>query len=247
MAKQTGLGDLLLIDGVNFSGDIGSLGRIGGGNSPLDITGIDKFGFERIGGKRDGGIEFSAFFNDAAGAAHLNLRGLPLTDREATYFRGQTLGGSGASIIAKQINYDPTRADSGELTLAVQALANGFGLEWGDQLTAGLRTDTTATNGTGVDLIDVTTAFGWQAYLHVLSVVGTSVTVAIQDSADNAAFAALTGGTFAAVLAGTFGAQRLQGGSTATVRRFLRVVTTGTFSSAVFAVVFTRNRTDTTF
>ena len=33
-------------------------------------------------------------------------------------------------------------ATDGSLTAAVSALGNGYGLEWGEQLTAGLRTDT---------------------------------------------------------------------------------------------------------
>jgi len=70
---------------------------------------------------------------------------------------------------------------------------------------------------------------------------GTSVTATIQDSADNSTFATLTGGLrFTAATAA--GVQRLQGGRTATVRRYLRVATTGTFSSATFSVVFVRNK-----
>lgn len=150
MAKQSGLGDGLLVDGINLSGDTGSLGRIGGGPNPLTITGIDKSAFERIGGQRDGGIEWSSWFNPASGAAHANLSTLPLTNRMITYQRGTTLGSPAACLIGKQINYDPTRGDDGAMTIALQSLANGYGLEWGRQLTAGTRTDTGAANGTGV-------------------------------------------------------------------------------------------------
>jgi hypothetical protein len=239
--KGTGLGDNFYLDGVDLSGDLGSLGAIGGGLATTQaVTGIDKSAFERLGLGRDGRIEFVSFFNDAAGQAHPTLKTLPTADRIASYFRGTTLGGEAASEVAKQVNYDPSRGNDGSLTLAIQALANGYGLEWGRMLTAGKRTDTTATNGASVDHTDVTTAFGWQAWLHVFAFTGTSVTVTLQDSADDAAFANLTGGAFTAVSSAP-ASQRLEGGRTATVRRYLRAITSGTFSNATFAVVFTRN------
>ena len=79
------------------------------------------------------------------------MSSLPTTDRILTYCRGTTLGNPAASLVGKQLNYDATRADDGKLTFAVRAEANAFGIEWGKQLTAGKRTDTTATNGTAVE------------------------------------------------------------------------------------------------
>jgi len=239
--KQSGLGDALYLDFYDLSGDVGAIDQAGGGPAALGVTAIDKSAMERLGGLRDGGLEFTSFFNPSANQEHAALRGLPTTDRVASYFRGTTLGGEAASLVAKQINYDATRGEDGSLTFKVQALANGFGLDWGRSLTAGKRTDSTATNGASVDHTDVSTAFGWQAFLHVFAFTGTSVTVTIQDSADDAAFANLTGGAFTAATGQT--SQRLEGGRTATVRRYLRAITTGTFSNAVFAVVFSRNLT----
>jgi hypothetical protein len=255
VAKGTGLGDQLYADGVNLSGDTGSLSRVGGGPAPHDLTGIDKYAFERKGGLRDGGLEWAVWMNlttaaaatatDPAGA-HEVLSSLPTSDRIVSYLNGQIAGNPGASCVAKQINYDWSRANDGALTGAVSAQANGFGIDWGVQLTNGRRTDTTATSpATGLDLTTASTAFGWQAYLHVFSVTGTSVTVTLQDSADNSAFAGLTGAAFTA--ATTKGAQRLQGGRTATVRRYVRAITTGTFTEAIFAVVFTRNTSPVEF
>ena len=243
MAKQGGMGDNLYVAGYDLSGDIGSLSRISGGPAALEVTGIDKSAPERIGGLRDGGIEFTAWFNPGItpDRAHKRLSLLPLTDQIVSYARGTVLGNQAASLVAKQINYDPTRNQDGSLSENVQALANGFGLDWGRLLTAGKRTDSAPTNGASVDHTDVSTAFGWQAWLHVFAFTGTSVTVTIEDSADNAAFALLTGATFTAATGIT--SQRLEGGRTATVRRYLRAVTAGTFSNAVFAVQFTRNLT----
>lgn len=151
MAKTSGLGDNLYIHGYDLSGDINSLGTISGGNSPLEVTGIDKSAFERIGGRRDGNIEFTAYFNDATGRAHPRLSTLPSTDVHLYYARGTTLGNPAACMIGKQVNYDGTRGDDGDFKFAVQAQANGFGLEWGKQLTAGKRTDTGAASGTAVE------------------------------------------------------------------------------------------------
>ncbi len=241
MAKQTGLGDNLYVSGYNLSGDVGSLSRIGGGPALLDVTGIDKSATERTGGLRDGAIDFSAFFNATAGQAHPVLSALPTADRIVSYFRGTTLGGPAASLMAKQINYDLTRAADGALTEAVNTQANGFGLEWGNMLTAGQRTDTGATAGSSVDAGAGSTN-GLQAYLHVFSFTGTSCTVAVQESSDDGsgdAFANVTSGVFTAATGVT--SERIATANTATIERYLRINTTGTFSECTFAVVVVRN------
>lgn len=246
MAKQSGLGDALLIGGNLISGDVNSIGKVSGGPAVLDFTGIDKSAFERQGGLKDGGLDFTAFYNDTAlTGAHAVLKPLPLTDTLVTYLRGTTIGSQSASLLAKQLNYDPTRNADGSLTFAVSTVANGFGLEWGTQVTAGVRTDTAATNGAGVDFTTVSTVFGAQAYLQVLSVTGTSVTVTVQDSADNVTFANVTGLAFTAATG--IGFQRIATANNATIRRYIRVITTGTFTNAQFAVSVTRNEALTAF
>jgi hypothetical protein len=239
MSKQNGLGDNLYLGGYDIGCDIGSLSRISGGNTPIDVTSICQSAFERIGGRRDGGIDFTAYFNPAATRAHARLSTLPTTDTMVTYARGTTLGNPGACMIAKQINYDPTRAADGSLTFAIQTQANGYGLEWGRQLTAGLRTDTVATNGTSIDTV-ASASFGWTAYLQVTAVTGTSVTVTIEDSANNSVWATLSGGAFTAATGVT--TQRLQSASaTGTVRQYVRAVTTGTFTVGTFSLVFVKH------
>lgn len=236
--KQSGLGDNLYVSGYDFSGNVSSLSKIATPVNTLDVTAIDKSAMERIAGRLDGGMDYVTHFNPTADV-HTLLKTLPSTDQHLMYCRGTARGNPAACMIAKQIGYDPTRAQDGGVTLKTSAVANGFGLEWGTLLTAGKRTDTTATNGTSVDLA-ATTAFGWQAYLQVFSLVGTSVSVAIEDSANNSSFTTLSGATFAAATTRT--SQRLASSSaTAAVRQYLRVVTSGTFSSAVFAVTLVRN------
>lgn len=244
MSKQSGLGDNLYVAGYDLSGDIGSLSRIGGGPAALEVTGINKSGYERIGGLRDGAMEFTSYFNPAAAQAHPRLASLPSADVILTYARGTTLGNQAACLVAKQIGYDGTRGDDGALTFSVAAQANGYGIEWGQQLTAGKRSDTTATNGTSIDTT-ASVSFGAQAYLQVFSFTGTSCTVTIQDSADDASFANLTGGGFTAATGIT--SQRIETGRTQAVRRYLRVATTGTFSQCTFSVVIVKNATAVTF
>lgn len=240
MAKQSGLGDRLFVSGVDISGDIGSLSSIHGGMATLDVTDITQSAVERIGGIRDGGIAFSSWMNDSAGRAHLTLRALPTADVVVSYLRGTAIGSPMCSCVAKQVGYDPTRAADGALSYTTDAQANAYGIEWGEQLTAGIRSDTTATSpATGLDTV-ASASFGLQAYLHVFSFTGTSVTVTLQDSADNATFAAIGGGvSFAAATA--VGAQRLVTSNTQTVRRYVRAITTGTFTQASFAVQLTKN------
>lgn len=241
--KTGGLGDALYIAGFNASGDIQQLGAIGGGPALLDVTGIDKSAHERIGGLRDGRFEMTTFFNHVAvtGGTHEKLAALPRTDVILTYCRGTTLGNPAASIVAKQIGYDPTRGNDGSLTFGVSAQANGYGIEWGRQLTAGVRTDTAATNGTGVDTT-ASASFGGQAYLQVFSFTGTDATVKIQDSADNSTFADVTSFAFTQVTAAPF-SQRIALSNTATIRRYVRAVTvtTGGFTSLSFAVNLIKN------
>lgn len=243
MAKTSGLGDNLYIAGYNASGDIQALGGISGGPALLNLTGIDKSAYERIGGLRSGQFEMTTFFNSDPlnGGTHEKLAALPRTDVIMTYCRGTQLGDPAASLVAKQTNYDPTRADDGMLTFGVSAQSNGYGIEWGRQLTAGIRTDTAATNGASVD----TTAsadFGAQAYLQVFSFVGTDATVKLQDSADNVTFTDVAGLAFTQITAGPT-SERIAVANTATIRRYVRAitVTTGGFTSLSFAVNLIKN------
>jgi hypothetical protein len=234
------MGDGLLVGGVDLSGDIGSLERIGGGPNPLPATGINAFGMERIGGIRDGAMDFSAWFNPAVGQAHPTLSALPTANVIATYIHGSVLANPTASIVAKQVNYDGDRGTDGSLSFSVQELANGYALEWGDQLTAGIDRHTGATNGVSVDYTAASTAFGWQAYLQVTGFNGTDCTITLQDSANNTDFAPFTASAFTQVTVAPT-SQRIQGARDAVVRRYVRVATTGTFTTIDLMVMFVKN------
>lgn len=239
MSLQTGLGDGLIVGTTDVSGDIGSLQKITIAQKSLDVTGINKFAHERVIGKLDGAIDFTAWFNPTANAEHTVLKALPIADVQVTYLRGTAVGSSAASCVAKQVNYDPKRGADGSLSFTVNTQSNAFGLEWGLQLTPGIRTDTVLTNGAAVDNT-ASTAFGLQAYLHVTAFIGTSVTLLLQDSPDNITFGGVTGGSFGAVSA--VGTQRIATSTGQTVNRYLRVITgAGTFTSVSFVVSVVRN------
>jgi hypothetical protein len=242
MTKSTGLGDNFYLGGYNLSGDVGSLGTIGGGNAPLEVTGIDKSGYERLGGQRTGTIEFTAYHNDAALAEYPALSTLLTSSRQAMYFRGTVLGNAAAACIGKQVNYDWTRGADGSLTKAIQVQSDGYGLEWGLQLSAGIATVVAVGNGTGIDTT-ASLSFGAQAYLQVFSFSGTDVTIKVQDSADDVTYADVTGLTFTSITGGVPLTERLATTSTATIRRYLRyrVVTSTSFTSVGFALMINKN------
>lgn len=245
MTKLSGLGWAFYVDGYDLSGDTAALGRMSTPQATLPSTGIDKSGMERLGGQRDGAIEWTSWFNDAALQQHAALKAVSASDVVLLAQSAATVGAPAVGMIGKQTNYAPSRSEAGALQFSVPAAANGFGAEWGAMLTAGKRTDTTATaSGTGLDTT-ASLSFGAQLYLEVFSFTGTSVTVKLQDSADNSTFADVTGGSFAAATGRS--SQRIQTGPTQTVRRYLRVATTGTFTNAVFAVMCVKNDAATTF
>lgn len=253
MTKQTGLGDHFYIGGADVSGDVGVVDTVDSPMTPLPSTGIDKFAFERLGGARDGLLEFTCWFNDAAGAEHDVLSGLPRTDVIVSYLRGTDLGNEAASIVGKQVNYDPSRGEDGSLTEKVQVLGNAFGIEWGHNLTGDGTTGIHASSGAESldgwdDGAGAATDHGLQVYFHLFAFTGTSVTLTIQDSDDDAAtdpYATVTGATSGALTAP--GAVRVATGRTENVKEWLRVTATGTYSAASFAVIVVRNLTEVLF
>jgi hypothetical protein len=172
----------------------------------------------------------------ALGAEHEALANLPRGSRLATYFRGTAIGNPVFCIQGKQLNYDPTRDNVGNLTVKVEIDGDFYGSEWGQMMTAGLRTDTTATTGPFFDG-GAATAFGAAAYLQLVEFVGTSVDVTVTH-------ATTSGGSYTTLM--DFGAQTAVGAfrqsvsNVTTVNEFIKIATTGTFSLAVFAVALVR-------
>lgn len=246
MAKQTGLGSALWVGSADLSGDIGAIGTIETTRGVLDVTGIDKSAPERILALHDGSLGYTAFWNTVAGQAHPILSAMPRTDVQMTAAIGTpAVGTHAASIVAKQTSYATARGQDGSLVATISGVGSGYGLEWGELLTTGKQTFAAgAVNGASIDLQNVyaaltSTAFGAAAYLHVFSLGSGAPTLTIEDSANNIAFAALAplSLAFSPTAAGT---ERLQTGVTATVRRYVRVAVSGTYTDLVCALVFVR-------
>ena len=196
MAKQSGLGSRFLTGGYDISGDVQALDSIAATTGMQDGTDVTQYGHARIPLARDGSMGFTVFFDTAN--AHPVLSALPTADQQMMALLPVLAVGSPAAVLnAKQIGYDATRGTDGSLTLKVAGLGNAYGLEWGKQVTPGVRADTTATNGTSLDNA-AATAWGAQMYLQVTAFTGTSVTVTVQQSADNSTWITL-GSAFTAV------------------------------------------------
>ena len=82
------------------------------------------------------------------------------------------------------------------------------------------------------------TAFGLAAYLHLISIGSGSVTFTVQDSANRIVWTNVTSGGFTAATAA--GTQRIQTATNGTVRRYLRINVTGTFTNVVAVVSVVR-------
>lgn len=249
MSKETGLGAAFYLSGYDFTGDVVAVRELSGGPAALEgCTGIDKLAMERIGGRITGAQRVTTWFNPAANMSHKRLSLLPTANVQGQYWHRNALGRQVHCTVGKQENYDGNRGQDGAFTFDSDIESDGFGAEWATGLTAGKRTDGSATNGTGVDFataaFPASSTFGAQFYLQVFAFTGTSVTIKIQESSDNGAGDAWTdvvGGAFTTVTGITH--ERIQTGRSQTVERYLRAVTTGTFSNAVVAVAAVRNDT----
>jgi hypothetical protein len=238
MAKQSGIGASFYAGTADISGDVGAVTRIETSRIALDVTAINESAMERLSGRRDGALDFMAFWNTAASQAHATLSALPRTDVLCSCFLGGTLGYPAASINAKQLNYAPTRGTDGSLGAAVNTLGSGFGLEWGVMLSTGKQSFSTGTvDGTGID-DGASSAFGGAAYLQVFSVASGTAVFAVQDSTDNVTFADVTGLVFTGATGAT--TQRLQTAAGATINRYVRLEGRGTHGATVVAVNFVR-------
>jgi len=150
VAKQSGLGARFLVGGYDISGDVSAIDQIDGGVALGDVTDITQLAHSRLPLLRDGSMGFTVFMDPAN--AHPVLSALPTADTAMeALLPPQAIGNPVAALVARQVNYDPNRAADGALTMKVEGQGDGYGLEWGVALTPGLRTDTTATNGTSLD------------------------------------------------------------------------------------------------
>ena len=248
MAKQSGLGSALWWGSVDLSGDVGAVNSIETSRGVLSVPAINQSAEDRILTLHDGNLAFTSYWDTAAGASHLTLSPLPRTDVLVTVGIGSASGAVGqaaASILGKQTTYGQSRGQDGSLVANLGVVGNGNALEWGELLTTGKQTFASGSvNGASIDLQslyagETSTAFGAAAYLHVFSLGSGNPTVTVADSANDSTFAALSP-TSLAFTPTVAGVERQQTGHTATVRRYVRVQVTGTYTDLVCALVFVR-------
>lgn len=243
MAKSAPLGQLLIVNGVDLSGDVGSISEMGIERETLDVTPINKSAHERLIGQTSGVIDFDSFFNDSSTAeaqgSHDQLKSMPSGDRIVIWAKGSTVGDTAAAIIAKQMNFAMNRAADGALTQQSRFESNGFPLEFGTMLTGGIDTHASASSSASVDN-GASSASGLSAYLAIKGIGSGTPTVTIEMDADDS----WNGGTTTAISftevadGGEPTAERKT--TTGTIQRYLRVTTTGTFTDLDFAIFIRR-------
>lgn len=244
MSKDHGLGNALYIAGHDLSGETQTW-NVSSAKGMQNATTLRQRAFDRLGLIADSIFSYETLLDTDVDHAHAYLSTLPTTDELVTICHREEIGSPHWSAFQKQINYDPTRGSDAALLFKVDGQGSkGTFWDSGVLLTAGKRTDTAATNGSGWDGGSAK-SFGLQAYLHVFEHTGTAATVKLQSSSDNGvgdAWADLTGGAFAAVSSEGYG-ERISTARDAAIERYLRVVTTGSFTSITFAVAVVVNDT----
>ena len=248
MSIQSGIGQRLLVNQYDLSGDVGSLSTFQASRNQQDVTVLLDTAMRRLPLLKDGTVTFAAFFDAAAGASQPVLSALPQSGL-VSWLLSPTLGGVAGSMVANATTFAPDRGQDGALVLNTTAVANATGVQWGNLLTAGVETIASSASGTAIDdyvpvfgTLPLPSVLGLSAYLHVVSIGSGTATVHIQDSADNVSFADVTGAAFTDVTAA--GSQRIATGATQAVRRYLRVNFSNTFTALKCAVVVVRNVTE---
>ena len=237
MAKTSGLGDSLFVNGYDLSGDVGAIQTLSHTIGEMNATGLNKSAMERLQLLHDSELSFNCFFtgdsSDSGNVhAHERLRTLSNT-RLVTYFNGTTAGNLAAGHGALQFNYDLERGDDGALLGSVTTKSSdGYGLDVGRILDVAAA-PTAVGNGTVLDL----GTHGWATtalHLHVTAFTGTSVTLIIQTDDNSGMSTPTTYGTFATVSGRTY--ERLAVASAP--ERYIRWrASSGTFSAVSFAVM----------
>lgn len=230
MAKQTGIPSKLWIDAFDVSGDIGVINNVGSSRAQLDVTSIQSDYMERLPGIGDATLSFSSFFNTAG--AHAQLRAMATANKIITVSLGTAIGAVASTMAGPEVTYSTVRGADGSLVSTVEAVSNnGQGNEWGNlganQSFASAGSAATLDGGAA-------TTTGAAAVLHLTSIGSGTATFKVQDSADDSSYDDVSGLAFTASSAGT--AQRVSTAAGATLRRYTKVVATGTFGTAVAAV-----------
>lgn len=234
MVKAAGLAMEFYFQGFDLSGDIASIENMGSPRTTFPVTGINKSSMERVHGRFDAVLDFTSWFNKAAGQQHLALRTLPTTDVDVLVaLQGGAKGSSiGFMGDGKQPNFSHSRGADGSLTSKGNMMANGKAWEYGTMLLAKVTICATG-NSVAEDNLASTSA-GLAGIIHVTGFTGTDYTATIQDSSCGTCFCTLK--AFAQITAINKSERVTVSG---TVNRHMRINHAGTFCS-ITVVVGTR-------
>ena len=237
MAKTTGLDTRIYVEGTDLRGDVSGLTGVGMSQNLYDVTTLDLSAVARLAGLKTGSSSCAAFFDNAAGKGHATWTAksgaIPTDSENVLIPLGGSIGDPALQLVSKQGTYYVTRETSGPITCSVDyESADGLSPDFGVLLTP-KATDSSGTSYTGVDGTAQSTG-GARAMIQVFSLTSGSVTATIEDSADNATYGTL--GTFTSISGQTSEAIEISG----TVERYVRLTTSGTFSTAVLACSFVR-------
>lgn len=246
--RLTGLNQRLYFDGFDASGDVGSVDTCDITRGQFDRTAIINSAMRRLLLLADLNFAYTAFYNPgvAGGSApfgpdegiHRHLSNLPTTPRYGQWLlEGPYLGAAVLQYAAKQVT-GPSyrRQQSGAMTAGVGfANSEGYATEFGVMLTdGGKQTFASAGNGTSLDN-GASSPAGLAAVINHFSVTSVAgVTYVIQHSTDNSSWSTLLTFTTVPVTATAGYGERKT--VTGTVNRYLRVLTSGTFTNAIAAV-----------
>ena len=234
MAAQHGKSSAVLVDQYDLSAYLNSIDATASVET-AEVTAFGATAKAYIPGLRDGALSLSGFWDGAVGAVDEVLAAAlaaaaPKVVTLAVAGVG-TIGNRAILCVADETSYgtQATPADAVAIAAEFQPTA---GL-WHGVVLQDLSAETTATNTASVDNAAASSA-GYLANLHATAFTGTNITIKVQDSSDNSAWTDLA--TFTVLTAA--GAE--QKTATGAVKRYLRVLWTGTFTSCTFAVSFAR-------
>ena len=240
MAKVNGLGVRLYAAGYDLSTDVSAISNISAQQELLDTTALATDARTRIIGLNDARIAVNGWFDAASGRSHAawtsNSGKLPTADQIVLVTYGTRRGDAFSGLDCKQADYNVSRTPGSAVATTVNYEGTaGAGVENGVLLTTGTtQTDSSATTSASVDEGATASGTAPAAYLEVISLDSGEATVTVEDSGNNVSFS--TKATFTSVTGRTSERVTAAGSS----GRYLRVVTSGTFSNLVFVVGFSR-------
>ncbi len=247
MAKLTGVATKLLLKAAEISGDFREV-TLGTTAAELDTTTYGQTGRQFIPGYTDGAWSLSGFWESGAGNSTAVLDDLvddttPAVATLAPY--GLTSGYRAKLLYASAGGVAQAIAEGGATAISAELKGAG-GNKYGQLLHVA---DVAATaNGTGYDNpSDGATTKGAAFHLHIPTNTrdAGSIVVSIEDSANNSAFASVSGlSAFTSVAAAATASERITLANGLTLRRYVRAVVTvtaGSTGSYSVRVAYQRN------